>query len=139
MSYRTRLDPGSTKRRFVYFAGLLFLIHNPTDISALDLLRDATVRIELRITLLIFIFAVLLVLVRHMWTSFRLLGPTILGALLLSTLSLLWFIREWVTQNYMTQYFSSLMVITAYLTLGHVLPFYVRQLAGQATILRDPP
>ncbi|WP_459935625.1 DUF6524 family protein [Desulfonatronum parangueonense] len=139
MSVRTRLDLGSTKRRFVYFGGLLFLIHNPTNFSALDLLRNATLRFELRITILIFISAVLLVLVRHMWTSFRLLGPVILGALLLSTLSLLWFIREWVTQNYMTQYFASLMVITAYLTLGHILPFYVRQLSGQATILRDPP
>ncbi len=139
MAYRKRLDPGSTKRRFVYIAGLLFLIHNPTSISALDIIRDSSVRMDVRITLFFIVFAALLILGRFTWTSFRLLGPLVLLAIFLSTAFLLWFIQAWVTQNDMTRYFTSLMVITFYLTLGQVLPFYVRQLAGQATILRNPP
>lgn len=139
MAIRKRLDRGSTLRYFILIASFLFLVHNPTNVSALEFIRDQSFRVELRITLTVLILAALIVLLRHMWTAFRLLDISTIIAIVLGTVSLLWFIQEWVTQNYMTRYLTSLTVISAYLTLGQILPFYVRQLSGQSSILRHPP
>jgi len=85
------------------------------------------------------VFAILTVMIRHMWAAFRLFDTPTIAAIVLATVSLLWFIHDWVTLNSTTRYLTSLAVISAYLTLGQILPFYVRQLSGQSTILREPP
>lgn len=130
---------GRLKRRFILIFVFLFLIHNPTGLSALDWLRSGEHDLLYRLTLVVVILTLLIVLMRHTWTAMRMLGSTVVVMLLLAIAALLWYLWDWVEISDMTRYLGSILVITSILTFGQIVPLAIRQLSGQKGVLKNPP
>ena len=127
------------KRRFIVIFAFLFLIHNPTGLSAVDWLRNSDNALWYRLTLAVVILTLLIVLLRHTWTAMRMLGSAVVVLLILSIAALLWHLWDWVEISEMTRYLASILVITSILTFGQIVPLAVRQLSGQKGVLKYPP
>lgn len=134
-----KLSPGGLRRRFILILAFLFLIDNPTAISALELLRGDAAPAALRITMTLVICTILIMLIRHTWTAMRLLGVIAVWSLILALTSLLWYLQEWIALNETTRYFARISVIAVVLTFGQVVPFYVRKFSGISAVLKEPP
>lgn len=127
------------KRRFILIFIFLFLIYNPTGLSAVDWLRVGEHPLLYRFTLAVVLLTLLIMLMRHTWTAMRLLGSTVVVMLLLAIAALLWYLWDWVEIDEMTRYLTSILVITTVLTFGQVVPLAIAQLSGQKSVLKVPP
>lgn len=132
-------NPKRLKLRFILIFSFLFLIHNPSELSALESLGSSEIPLTYRVSLAVLIMTLLIVLIRHTWTAMRLLGTPVVILLMLSLAAFLWFIKDWIALNEMTRYLANLTIYTATLTFGQILPLALQQLSGQKTVLKNPP
>ena len=139
MSVQRALKPGGLRRRFTLIVIFLFLLHNPTPYSILELVRTDSVMPWSRISVALVALLILIVLIRQTWTGVRPLGRIAVLALLLALASFLWFLRDWITLNETTHYLAHLAVFSVVLTFGQVVSFYLRQFSGQVMVLKQPP
>jgi uncharacterized membrane protein YfhO len=132
-------NPNRLKIRFILIFSFLFLIYNPSGLSALDSLQSSAIPLTYRVSLAVTIFTLLTVLIRQTWTAMRLLGTLVVMLLMLSLASFIWYLRDWIELDAMTRYFASLAVYTFTLTFGQVLALGIQQLSGQKSVLKNPP
>jgi hypothetical protein len=140
MAVRKTLPLSGAAKRFLAVNLLLLSLYNPSELSAVALVRTPEVPLSIRLAVLAVYAAVLVALGRQAWCGFQTLGVTVSMLLVTGSAALAWSLADALLATaYGVVVATGLLVASIVLSAGQVVAYYARQLSGQSPVLKHPP